>query len=756
MSARSARKRKGTTDKDAVRSTDDTSMTLESSGSKRKWVVLILCLVTLCAGIYFAPRDYKRTPQKYQDHSPPAEGEETSKEVSTCESLLEAAKNYVDTNEEKNYEPALDLVANCIVQEPNNTVALWNLASILLKIGRIEEALMFIDDALTKDPDNLDFYRSASLLLFDLHRHNEVVLTLERYLELLLGVPSWPHLLANIVVQREDEWSFLLTTTEGNEIIDMFLKLLKSYLHEKLVLKASYLYKIIIGLKGVSNSRDLMSPFAFLSLGLGDISTGIKYLRHDMEVKYVDQGFGNEEYAYEVVTAHSLRLLTAGFDANIVNMARHLLMMGKSAWDEHEYNCQLSEDEQISYDMVVMQKDVRNIFSLCLTRQGIIDNLVGEGAVVYAENRFGWTPLLNAASLGSVSVLNDILSHSQDGPQSRTALWHTSLHIAAMKGNYDIVKPLLEAGLSPKEEDLFNKTALDIACSHRWTAEKFSTALGRAKLAPNCLKKISYHPPIKHSQGGWNDSPFVLPNILTEDKCDFDVVSDISNEDFLYEYLSLQRPVIVRNVVNSKNVKNLFRKWQRQQFVKEYGTLEFKEVVVPYGESFGYSDNETKFVTLQEFVNKMDQLSQMGEKEYPSQPSYIFEPISENSPLLDDFVLPSILDPELTHATLSHVQFYIGPALSGAPGHFHRNAWNVLIYGKKRWFLYPPTEAFYSRQHVWQWWQQQQKPIGALECLQYPGDLVFVPDMWGHAVLNLQESVGLAAEFIYGASEFSL
>jgi len=750
------RKRKATADRDNDQPIDATSTTSEPSSSKRKWIVLILCVVILCAGIYFAPRNYKRTPQKFQDTSQPAENKETSKEVPTCESLMDAAKRLIDTNDEKSYEPALDLIASCIVQEPNNTAALWNLASILLKAGRTDEALMFVDDALTKDPNNLEFYRSASLLLFDLHRHSEAVSALERYLELLLSVPSWPHLLASLVGQREDEWSFLLATSEDIKIIDFFLKLLKSYLHEKLVLKASYLYKIIVGLKGISNSKDLISSFAFLSLGLGDISTGIKYLRHDMEVKYVDEGFGNEEYAYEVVTAHSLRLLTAGFDANIVNIARQLLMVGQNAWDEHEYNCQLSEEERIDFDVVVRQADVRRIFSLCLTRQEIVDNLVGEGAVVYAENRFGWTPLLNAASLGSVSVLNSILSHSQDGPQSRTALWHTSLHIAAMKGNYDIVKPLIEAGLSPKEQDLLNQTALDVACSHRWTAEKFTAALGKTKLPSNCLKKVPYHPPVKHSQGGWNNSPFDIPDTLTEEKCDFDVVSDISNEDFLYQYLSLQRPVIVRNVLNSKNAKNLFRKWQRQQFVKEYGSLNFKEVVVPYGESFGYSDSVTKLVTLQEFVEKMDQLSQMGEKEYPSQPSYIFEPISENSPLLDDFVLPTMLDPELTHATLSHVQLYVGPALSGAPGHFHRSAWNILIYGKKRWFLYPPTEAFYSQQHVWQWWQQQQKPTGAMECIQYPGDLVFVPDMWGHAVLNLQESVGLAAEFIYGASEFSL
>ena len=723
--------------------------------SGRKWYILLVCLVTMCLGIYFiAPRNYKRTPLKYQQEA--GGDSERDQGVSSCETLLAAAKELVDSNEERNFEPALDLVANCIVQDPNNTAAMWNLAYILLKVNRVDEAIMFIDNALTLEPDNMQFHRSAGMLFHDLGHHREAVLTLERYFELLLVVPSWPHLLASLVSQREDEWSFLLDTKEKDTIINTFLRLLTSYSYEKLVLKASYLYRIIIGLKGISSAKLLLSPYAFLSLGLGDIKNGIKYLRYDMEVKYVDQGYGNEEYAYEVVTAHSLRLLTAGFDAHIVNMARHLLMMGDIVWDEYEYNCRLTEDDKLDYSTIVMQSDIRKIFALCLMKQNIISELINEQAVVYAENRFGWTPLLNIASLGSVSILNQLLPYLEDGPQSRTALGHTSLHIAAIKGNYDIVQPLINAGLSLEEKDFRQKTAMDIACAQRWTAEKFSATLGRNSLPHNCLKKLPYHPPEKYSKGGWNDSPFELPTLLTEDKCDFDVVKDINGEEFLYEYLTLQRPVIVRNAMKSKVMKNLLRKWQRDQFVKEYGKLQFKEVVVPYAETFGYNDNTNKSISLQEFVAKMDQLFQMGVNKYPPQPSYIFEPIKDNSPLLNDFILPSILDPEYTHISISQIQFYIGPALSGAPGHFHRSAWNFLIYGKKRWFIYPPTEAFYSCQHVWSWWQQQPKPTGAMECIQYPGDLVFVPDMWGHAVLNLQESVGLAAEFVYGASEFSL
>ena len=728
-----------------------------AASSGRKWYILIVCLVAMCLGIYFiAPRNYKRTPLKYQQEAgTSSEASVKDQGVSSCEDLLAAAKGLIDTDEERNIDPALDHVANCLVQEPNSTAAMWVLVFILLKADRVDDAIIFIDNALTLEPNNKKYHRSAGVLFYDFARHRETVLTLEKYFELLLGVPSWPHLLARLQSQREDEWSFLLDTEEKDNIIDIFVRLLTSYLQEKLILKATYLYKIVIGLKGISNSKELLSPYAFLSLGIADIATGIKYLRHDMEVKYVDQGYGNEEYGYEVVTAHSLRLLTAGFDADIVNMARHLLMIGDAVWEEYEYNCQLTEADKIDYEIAIMQSDIRRIFALCLARQGIITRLINEQAVVYAENRFGWTPLLNIASLGSAAVLSELMPYLEDGPQSRTALGHTSLHIAAMKGNYDIVQLLINAGLSPEEKDFRRKTAMDVACAHHWTAEKFAATLGKS-LPHDCLKKIPYHLPEKHSQGGWNDSPFELPTSLTEDKCGFDVVKDIDGDDFLYEYLTLQRPVIVRDAMKSKGIKNLLRKWQRDQFVKEYGKLIFKEVAVPYVETFGYGNSTNKSTNLKDFVAKMDKLFQMGVNGYPSQPFYIFGAIQHDSPLLDEFILPSILDPELTHVSISQIQFYIGPALSGAPSHFHSNGWNILIYGKKRWFLYPPTEAFYSRQHVWSWWRQQPKPTGAMECIQYPGDLVFVPDLWGHAVLNLRESVGLAAEFIYGASEFSL
>jgi hypothetical protein len=34
-----------------------------------------------------------------------------------------------------------------------------------------------------------------------------------------------------------------------------------------------------------------------------------------------------------------------------------------------------------------------------------------------------------------------------------------------------------------------------------------------------------------------------------------------------------------------------------------------------------------------------------------------------------------------------------------------------------------------------------------LECEQLAGDVLFVPDSWGHATLNIEASIGVAYEF---------
>ena len=49
------------------------------------------------------------------------------------------------------------------------------------------------------------------------------------------------------------------------------------------------------------------------------------------------------------------------------------------------------------------------------------------------------------------------------------------------------------------------------------------------------------------------------------------------------------------------------------------------------------------------------------------------------------------------------VQVYIGPTGAGAPFHYHENALNALLHGRKRWWLKEPSEAVYSVRHPRAW-----------------------------------------------------
>ena len=127
---------------------------------------------------------------------------------------------------------------------------------------------------------------------------------------------------------------------------------------------------------------------------------------------------------------------------------------------------------------------------------------------------------------------------------------------------------------------------------------------------------------------------------------------------------------------------------------------------------------------------------------------------------------------------LPHPQFFVGPAGSGSPPHWHKSAWNVLAWGQKRWAILPPSASVYSATPAATWWTRELPHLGAgcaggspgaaasassaaaggggacaaapvppLECTQNAGDVLFVPPAWGHAVLNTEPSVGVAIEY---------
>ena len=118
-----------------------------------------------------------------------------------------------------------------------------------------------------------------------------------------------------------------------------------------------------------------------------------------------------------------------------------------------------------------------------------------------------------------------------------------------------------------------------------------------------------------------------------------------------------------------------------------------------------------------------------------------------SSPLSEPSFLAGIIKrPELK-------QFALGARGSGAQPHFHQQTWNTLIYGRKRWYFEPPHDGpFYFKPSLSFFREtilskKVGKTTGCYEHIQHSGETIYVPEMYSHATLNLDDSLGTAMAF---------
>lgn len=95
-------------------------------------------------------------------------------------------------------------------------------------------------------------------------------------------------------------------------------------------------------------------------------------------------------------------------------------------------------------------------------------------------------------------------------------------------------------------------------------------------------------------------------------------------------------------------------------------------------------------------------------------------------------------------------------------------AWNTLVSGRKRWFLFPPKVEENDNDHgdymlgsmndnddtANQWLHEKYSSLpesvtrGGFDFVQLPGETVYVPNSWQHAVINLDLSVAVTHNFV--------
>ena len=89
----------------------------------------------------------------------------------------------------------------------------------------------------------------------------------------------------------------------------------------------------------------------------------------------------------------------------------------------------------------------------------------------------------------------------------------------------------------------------------------------------------------------------------------------------------------------------------------------------------------------------------------------------------------------------------VAAAGSGVPFHFHGPGFAETLHGRKRWFLYAPENRpkFDTEKSTLRWLVEdypQLKNDGLmLECILEPFDIIYFPDRWWHATLNVDNAV---------------
>ena len=108
-----------------------------------------------------------------------------------------------------------------------------------------------------------------------------------------------------------------------------------------------------------------------------------------------------------------------------------------------------------------------------------------------------------------------------------------------------------------------------------------------------------------------------------------------------------------------------------------------------------------------------------------------------------------------------NAQWAIGGEATGAPVHYHNAAWNALVYGAKKWIIYPPHHQIMSNMQIKEYFETDmqsmaQRGVTPQTCVQTAGDVMIIPENWGHGILNIQVDTIYKFSFLFVSFTSSL
>ncbi|CEG39994.1 histone arginine [Plasmopara halstedii] len=254
------------------------------------------------------------------------------------------------------------------------------------------------------------------------------------------------------------------------------------------------------------------------------------------------------------------------------------------------------------------------------------------------------------------------------------------------------------------------------------------------------------------------DLPLDESNPIKREHC-----SELSVKRFIEEYELPVIPVIIDGVPEVEGW-GAIKRWSLKKLRKKYKRVELKCGEDDYGKSV-----RIKFKYFFSYLTSQTDDS----------PLYIFDSSFDDhvdtKPLLDDYQVPKYFPEDLFSLVGEDRRppyrwFLVGPKRSGTTLHVDplgTSAWNTLIIGRKRWVLFPPhlpKHLVNGKVHLRgneddeavNYFMdllprlKRANSLDALQCIefmQYPGETVFIPGGWWHAVLNVDDTVAVTQNF---------
>ena len=264
--------------------------------------------------------------------------------------------------------------------------------------------------------------------------------------------------------------------------------------------------------------------------------------------------------------------------------------------------------------------------------------------------------------------------------------------------------------------------------------------------------------------------------------CDYDAywADEITGEE-IFGYLARSSPVLIRGLLDDWPMVNVST---ADQLKKLHGGIQTLLSNIPYADKFG---GEGIWTNISAYIDMIREQKVPGGRS----PWYMFrghrvphESESEDSIVPADVCTtpPKVATAmkmlhyradekpgtPLARITDVNLQWSLGIEGSGAPTHFHNVAWYAqlrcfccrlycrrvgLMFGAKKWILQPPHNMIMSNQPPLIFYEDaipklKERGVRFTSCMQTAGDVVIVPECWGHGVVNVQPSISVAIEEI--------